>query len=306
MPLLSLLKQLCAIRATAGNEGQLSKFLQQYVRNSMSKWENRPRIFTGDELQDNVILQFGQPRTAVFAHMDTVGFTVGYYNQLIPIGSPQVQSGDLLVGSDSMGRIEATIEISDEDNLSYLFPRAIDRGTDLVFPCKCEEQGEYIVCNYLDNRLGMAVLLKLAEELVDGLLIFSCREEHGGGAVPILLKHVYERYAIRQSLICDITWVTEGIKHGKGVAISLRDHGIPRKSYISRILKLADQSGVDYQLEVESTGSSDAREIQASPYPIDWCFIGAPESGVHSPREMVHQADIESMLNLYRYLMINL
>ncbi|MGB0430822.1 MAG: aminopeptidase, partial [Bacteroidia bacterium] len=37
--------------------------------------------------------------------------------------------------------------------------------------------------------------------------------------------------------------------------------------------------------------------------PIDWCFIGAPESNVHSPLEKVHKADIESMLNLYKHLM---
>ena len=58
-----------------------------------------------------------------------------------------------------------------------------------------------------------------------------------------------------------------------------------------------------FQLEVEGFGSSDARELQSSPYPFDWCFVGAPESGVHSPREKVFKADIESMIGLYRYFM---
>ena len=31
-----------------------------------------------------------------------------------------------------------------------------------------------------------------------------------------------------QALISDITWVTEGVTHGKGCAISLRDSGVPR------------------------------------------------------------------------------
>ncbi|MEQ9658001.1 MAG: aminopeptidase, partial [Fulvivirga sp.] len=69
---------------------------------------------------------------------------------------------------------------------------------------------------------------------------------------------------------------------------------------------LAKDSGVDFQLEVEGGGSSDGRELQVSPYPFDWCFIGAPEDNVHSPDEKVHKHDIQCMIELYRYLMANL
>jgi di/tripeptidase len=54
---------------------------------------------------------------------------------------------------------------------------------------------------------------------------------------------------------------------------------------------------------VEGTGGSDGKEIQASPYPIDWCFIGAAELNVHSPDEKVMKFDIECMRKLYAYLM---
>jgi putative aminopeptidase FrvX len=66
---------------------------------------------------------------------------------------------------------------------------------------------------------------------------------------------------------------------------------------------LADLSGIAYQLEVEGSGSSDGRELQLSPYPIDWCFIGAAEKNVHTPNEMVHKNDIDSMIRMYKYLM---
>ncbi|MBC7487034.1 MAG: aminopeptidase, partial [Cytophagaceae bacterium] len=98
-------------------------------------------------------------------------------------------------------------------------------------------------------------------------------------------------------------WVTEGVEHGKGVAISMRDRLIPRKTWINTLISLAKESGIPFQLEVEGIGSSDARELQSSPYPFDWCFVGAPESGVHSPREKVYKADIESMIALYGYFM---
>ena len=148
--------------------------------------------------------------------------------------------------------------------------------------------------------------MKLAKSLQNDVIVFSTWEEHGGGSVPFLIRYFYEKLNISQALVCDITWITEGILHDKGVAISMRDRNIPRHSFIKRIIELANESGVDYQLEVEGSGSSDGRELQASPYPVDWCFIGAPEDNVHSPDEKVHKKDIESMIKLYQFLLSNL
>ena len=90
------------------------------------------------------------------------------------------------------------------------------------------------------------------------------------------------------------------------MAISLRDSGLPRRVYVDRIIQLANESGVKYQIEVESAGGSDGNQLQKSPYPFDWCFIGAPEDNVHSPDEKVHKKDIKSMTDLYNYLMKHL
>ena len=53
-------------------------------------------------------------------------------------------------------------------------------------------------------------------------------------------------------------------------------------------------------------GVSDGNSLQRSPYPFDWCFIGAPEDYVHTPDEKVHKNDIVAMVELYKYLMKNL
>jgi putative aminopeptidase FrvX len=78
---------------------------------------------------------------------------------------------------------------------------------------------------------------------------------------------------------------------------------LPRRAYIDRIIGLAKQSGIPFQLEVEGGGASDGKELQLSPYPFDWCFIGAPEKDAHTPDEMVYKSDIEGMLNMYKFLM---
>ncbi|MGI9542212.1 MAG: M20/M25/M40 family metallo-hydrolase [Cyclobacteriaceae bacterium] len=303
---MKLLESLCSLHATAGNESAVKEFLIDFVKTESSHWKVKPEVIRGPELQDCLILKFGRPRTAVFAHMDSVGFTVRYQDQLIPIGQPVVKTGYTLVGSDNLGPIECELLLDDSDQQRYKFGRAIERGTDLVFKCNFREQGDFIQSCYLDNRLGIYNTLQIAKTLENGLLVFSCGEEHGGGSVPMLAKYTYENFQITQALISDVTWITDGIEHGKGVVLSLRDAGIPRRSFVNRILQLTEASGIDFQLEVEGSGSSDARELQASPYPIDWCFVGAAEDHVHSPDEKVHKDDIQSMVDLYTLLMENL
>ena len=302
---MELLKKLCSIHAPCGEEARLKDFILDYITKNKANWKTSPTILAGEDLQDCLVLVFGKPRTAVFAHMDSIGFTVRYNNQLVPIGGPHAETGYKLVGQDALGPIECEL-VEDEGDLSYKFARAIQRGTSLTFKMNFRETSEWVQSCYLDNRLGVYNALKLCEVLEDGIIAFSCWEEHGGGSVPYLAKLIYEQYGVRQALVSDITWVTEGVQAGEGVAISMRDRNIPRRSFINKIIKLADESEIDYQLEVEGSGSSDGRELQHSPYPFDWCFIGAPEDNVHSPDEKVDKHDISCMLLLYQYLMKNL
>ncbi len=297
-----LLKTLCKIHAPSGNEIKLKEFILQYIESNASNWSVKPEIIEGELFQDSIILKFGEPRTAVFAHMDSIGFTVRYHDQLVAIGGPKTENGYQLVGEDSLGPIECEL-IDNDGDLSYKFGRVIERGTELVFKSDFRETEEYVQSCYMDNRLGVWNALKLAETLENGVIVFSCWEEHGGGSVPYLAKYIYEQWGVRQALISDITWVTEGVVHGSGVAISMRDRNIPRRSFVNKIIKIAEQAQIPFQLEVEGAGSSDGRELQVSPYPFDWCFVGAPEDNVHSPDEIVHKDDIKSMLALYQTLL---
>ncbi len=299
----ALLKALCQIHAPSGEEWRMKAFLTDYVHNHQAQWAYPPEIIEGDDFQDCLLLRFGKPRTAVFAHMDTIGFTVRYFNQLLPIGSPEAEAGTLLTGRDSLGDIECQLDYDHHHHAFYRFGRSIERGTSLVYKVNFKEDRNYIQSAYLDNRLGLYTALTLAQNLKDGMLVFSCWEEHGGGSVGCLARYLYERWHIRQALISDITWCSDGIAPGKGVVISLRDRNIPRKQFLNRIVALARQYHIPHQLEVEGEGSSDGGELQRSPYPFDWCFVGAPQQFAHTPHEKVHKHDIRCMVALYRLLM---
>ena len=307
---MQLLKNLCQLPAPSGEEAGLTSFLLAYVRQHGPGWRQPPLVVHDEaRLQDCLLLVFGQPRTAVFAHLDSIGFTVRYGRELVAIGGPECEAGYELVGRDAQGEIACTLIVGaaadDEETeaLGYEFSRDIEPGTSLTFACDFRETDTTVQSCYLDNRLGVWAALQLAETLENGIIAFSCWEEHGGGSVPYLARFIYETYGVRQALICDITWVTEGVKAGQGCVISLRDSLIPRRAYVERIRAIARASGIAHQVEVEGIGGSDAKDLQRSDIPWDWCFVGAPEDNVHTPHEIVAKADIASMVALYEVLL---
>ncbi|GGK57766.1 aminopeptidase [Rufibacter glacialis] len=301
---MELLRQLCQVHAPSGNEVKMKEFLLAYVQEKQDSWKTKPQIIQGEGFQDCLLLVFGKPRTVIFAHMDSIGFMVRYGRQLIKIGGPGLETGFELVGEDSQGKISCTLVVDEEEQeLHYDFGREIERGTELVFKCDFRETEETVQSCYLDNRLGVWNALQVAETLEDGIIAFGCWEETGGGSVGYLAKYIHETYGITQALISDITWVTEGVLTGEGVAISLRDSLIPRRSFVRKIIKLAQESEIPFQVEVESAGGSDGKELHYGNIPWDWCFIGAPEDNVHTPDEVVHKDDIYAMVALYKLLM---
>jgi putative aminopeptidase FrvX len=302
---MNLLNQLLDINSVSGNEYKMTQFLVNLVLERKAEWKVTPKIFFGNGFMDCILLKFGCPRAAVFAHIDTIGFMTRYENQLIPVGGPEAIEGTALVGEDELGPIKCQLRIHD-DLLYHDFPRGIVPGTYLSFEQKVQTDQDFIQAAYLDNRLGIYNALKLCETLEHGWVVFSTYEEHGGGSMPFLLKFIQETAPISKALISDITWITEGVQHHEGVVISLRDKYIPRRVFVDEIIHHAKNSGIPFQLEVEAYGGSDGKEVQFSPYPIDWCFIGAAEDNVHSPEEKVSLRDLDYMVQLYQYLMKHL
>jgi len=302
-----LLERLIEVRSTSGDEAEMRKFILDYIEKNKGSWKSEVEVYSGEDFQDAIVLVFGTPKTAIFAHIDTIGFTVGYDNNLIKIGGPSTIDGMKLVGKDSQGEIETELMIIEDDEgnkrLKCVFERTIDRGTNLTFKPNFRLTNAFVQSPYLDNRLGVLNALTVAEDLENGAIVFSTYEEHGGGSVGFLGQFLHQKYQVRQALISDITWVTDGVKHGEGVAISMRDKAIPRRSYLNRIITIAEKHKIKYQLEVESAGGSDGSMLQSTDLPFDWCFIGAPEDYVHSPDEKVALSDIEEMITFYKVLM---
>ncbi|TVP49867.1 MAG: M20/M25/M40 family metallo-hydrolase [Mongoliibacter sp.] len=305
MPLTDILSDILEIQSTSGDESPMRAYLFNLIQQRSKFWNVQPEVFSGRQVHDCLLLKFGEPRGAVFAHMDTIGFMSRYQNQLVAIGGPEIEEGTTIIGKDELGPIRCKISESN-GQLFHNFPRQVVPGTRFSFEQQIRINENFIQAAYLDNRLGIYNAIKLCETIQDGWIVFTTYEEHGGGSMPAILNFIQQKSPISFGLISDITWVTDGVTHDNGVVISVRDKHIPRKSFLDEIIKLASESNIPYQLEIEDSGSSDGREIQFSPYFIDWCFIGAPEDNVHSPNEKVSWADLNAMIEMYKYLMHHL
>lgn len=302
------LKLMCHIPAPSGNEVAMKQFLLYYIEAHSANWKTKPKVLAGDGLQDNIILVFGKPRTAIFAHMDSIGFTVRYGKQLVKIGGPVTKTGFKLIGQDSKGVQEAELKVIENKKtgskkLEYKAKRNFETGTELTFKPNWRETKDFIQCCYMDNRLGIYNALRVAETLTDGIIVFSTWEEHGGGSVQYLQRYLHKKYKISQALISDISWISDGVHFAKGPIISMRDSLIPRRSYVNKIISIAKKHKCAFQLEVEGSGGSDAGALQMSENAWDWCFVGAGEENVHTPDEKVHKKDIEGMIKIYEALM---
>lgn len=300
---MKLLEILCSIPGTSGDECRIRDFLIQYFQENEKSFKQKPVLYYGKGYQDNLLVVFGHPKQAFFAHMDTVGYTVRYDNHVIPIGGPAGKTGDVLV-FETMGREFETRLVNEEDEDLCLvdFEKPISPGTTLTYKPDFHLDKTWIKSPYLDNRLGIWALLKIAPEVENVAFAFTTYEEHGGGAAGLLARLLYLDFGISQVIVNDITWITTGVHPGKGPVVSLRDSRIPRKSYIDSIRKLLSSHHFQFQLEVEAGGGSDGREIQHLPFPIDWCFVGPPSENPHSSKEGVKKSDAEAFVEMLRIL----
>ncbi len=292
---LDLLWDLLAQDSPAGDEGPLADWLREWISREVPD-------ASVERLGDSLIVTRGEaPKVAVFAHLDTTGWTLGYGNQLVRIGGPHGEPGDKV---RPVRRPDTGCVLAQRKDGAWKVSGKTDAapGSRFVYAAVPELKDGQITAPYLDNRAGIWAALHVLKSCPNVALALSVQEETGSHGAGVTARRLYEAHGITQALIADLTWDTKHIKRGRGVAVSLRDSRVPRQSYLNRVLALAESSGLPFQREIESSGGSDGGGIDRSGVPMDWVFIGAPEKAPHTSRERVHVSDLQGMAALLVYL----
>ena len=292
---LDLLWELFGQDSPSGDEGPLADRLEAWLAHSVPD-------AAVERLGDSLIVRRGvQPSIALFAHLDTTGWTLGYDKQLIHIGGPDGKPGDSIrpVGQRDTGNRLARRK---DGSWKVAGKTEAKLGSRWVYAAVPALDGDEIVGPYLDNRIGVWAALQTLTRCPKIAVAFTVQEETRGIGAQTCARRLFDTHGIRQALVADLTWDTKHVKRGQGAAISLRDSSLPRQRFLNGVLTLAESSGIPFQSEVESSGGSDGAGIDRSGVPVDWVFVGAPEKAPHTARERAHVGDLQGMAAMLVYL----
>ena len=292
---LDILWELLKLDAPSGDEGPTADWLEDQLAREL------PDVRL-ERLGDSLIARRGErPAVAVFAHLDTTGWTLDHAKSLLRIGGPDGRPGDPIrpAGMPDTGN---TLARRKDGSWKVKGKTTAAPGSRWVYAAVPLQEGGEIIAPYLDNRAGVWAALHVLRCCPSVAVAFTSYEETRGVGALLCARHLSKTLGITQALIADLTWHTKHVRCGRGVAVSLRDSCLPRQAYLDRILALAEESSLPVQREIADSGGSDGAALDRSGVPFDWVFVGAPEKGAHTVRERVQVADLQSMAALLVHL----
>lgn len=166
-----------------------------------------------------------------------------------------------------------------------------------------------ILSKSLDDRIGLAVLMGLAQNLphiatdADIYFVASIQEELGARGAKMITESIRPDIGIA----IDVTHATDypsmspakdgDISLGKGPVIPF---GPNMTKGINQLLaSIADSKAIPYQIEaIAKTTGTDAREIQVAASGIKTGLISIPCRYMHTPSEVVSLADTDNAISL--------
>lgn len=176
-----------------------------------------------------------------------------------------------------------------------------------------EVVGDTIISKSLDDRASLFVMLEALRALqsheVTIVAAATIQEEVGLRGATTAAYHIQPdvSIALDTTLAVDIPGLEEQnavTRLGQGTGIKIFDSSqISNPKLIRHFRKLAEQHGINYQLEVLPRGGTDAGAMQRAREGSPSITLSTPSRYVHTVNEMVHQGDLQASITLLtRYL----
>ncbi len=320
-----LLLKLLSLNGLSGFETAVRDF----IRKKIKPYVDEIRI---DKLGNLIAVHKGRKKKVLLAaHMDEIGFLVKNIHHDGFIGVEPVGAADfnLFIGekvSVRAGRGEingvlTTRNISRgdplEENLKLsdivldtgrtkkeLTGLGVEVGSNIFFRTQPMLMGNKVCSKALDNRIGCAMLLKLAKSLKKSpheiYYVFSIQEEIGLSGGSTYAYKLDPDYAIAVDVTdADDSQEDANICLGNGPAITVEDTNMISDSKINSNLKLiAKKNRIKYQLEINDKGTTDATNIEVSKEGIPCTVVCVPVRNVHTTFTIASLDDISSTYKL--------
>ena len=325
MNLYTTVKRLCACPSVSGREEGIRALLQEAI----TPFADEVRT---DALGNLIALKKGNregARTVLCAHMDEIGFLVTFIEEsgmvrIAPVGGIHfvassythlisnrgvqgvlVPEGGVKAGDFATDRMYVDIGARDDKEAK----RRVSVGD--FFVCRSEVVklcGKRIAGRPLDDRVGCAVLLAVAEALSDGnfagevAYVFSVQEEVGcRGALPAAFA-----LAPDYALCFDVTATGDvpgasamACALGKGAAVKIKDSSvICHAGVVETLCRLAEEGKIPYQREILLRGGTDTSSMQLAGGGTRAGALSIPSRYIHSGVETCDLGDAEACVAL--------
>jgi tetrahedral aminopeptidase len=326
-----LFKRLVSTPGISGREERI----REVVSKELTDLVDEVRV---DRLGNLVGVRHGSaPKVMLSAHMDSIGFLVSGiddegYLRISPVGGfdarTLVMQRVLVEGKgDYVGLLSPAtkpIHLLDEEERKKV-PKLEDFFIDLMLPADEVKANvsvgdpvtllrdpvvtdHAITAPYLDDRLGVYVLLEAIRSLEDSspeiYAVVSVQEEVGvrGATTSAFDLQPDIGVALDITVAADLPGSDKSrrtVALGEGVAISVMDAlSISDPRLVGRLRELAADENISHQLEILPHGGTDAGAIQLSRAGVPVVTISTPVRYVHTANEMALVSDVDATVEL--------
>lgn len=335
-----MLTELSELHAPTGFEDEVADYMEEKFK--AFGWETRR------DMLGNVIARKGKAggkKVLVAAHMDEVGLVVtaitekgflkfakvgGMYDGAVSNNRVYVHAKKKVLGviglkAPHLMKEEESKKLSEHDQLyidvGVADKKAVEKmgirpGTPVSFDAKVGEvSSDLLVGKAFDNRVGCAILLKLAEEMknVDGevYLVGTVREETGLFGAGVSAFGIQPDLAVAlDTSTCggspDVSEEQVPVCLAKGPALAVVEGSgqglIMSRKLVDWIESLALKNKVQLQFEVAEKGGTDASRMQYLRTGLLVASVGVPGRYMHSVNELVSLKDMEETKKLVKLM----
>jgi putative aminopeptidase FrvX len=268
----------------------------------------------------------GGQRIVVAAHMDEIGVMVTYvdekgfarFTRIGGVHPLNCVGGRVAFADGTVGVIgieekrESASKIPQFEQL-YVDVGATSRddcpvhvGDAAMFVRPFVAQGTRLIAKAMDDRIGCAVIIETLRQLEhtphDVYFVFSVREETS------LAGARTSAYGIDPDLAIAVDVTVTGdkpesqpmaVELGQGPAVKVQDSMMIAHPKVRDLLvQRAQEADIPYQLEVLERGTTDAAAMQLVRAGVPAGCLSIPCRYVHTPSEMVDEADVQNSVRL--------
>ena len=326
--MLNLMKTLTAVRGISGREKALSDKLLTIVAPITDKCRS-------DSMGNLIAVKYGtapegeRKKIMLCAHMDEIGFLVTYIeesgfirvNAIGGINWVAAAYSTVVFGNGLKGILvpetgTAPADLKQEKmyvDIGAKDKKEAERKVQIGDFCALEGGitrlcGRRIAGRPLDDRIGCAVLVKIAERLKaepvadDVYFVFSVQEEVGIRGAKTAAFGIDPDIGIAY----DVTGTGDSIgakpmacSVGGGAAIKLKDSSVICDREITLAFSAtAKEIGIKHQFEILAAGGTDTAAMQMSGSGVRAAALSIPTRYIHSGVEMLDLSDAEACVDL--------